>query len=304
MLGKQAQKELNNQEIELADPEEALAKVLPNLKGKCDLLILLAHASMKESTDLARRFPEFNIVVTGGGAPEPPAKPATVEGSRTLLIEVGEKGMDAIVLGLFEEAGQPLRYQRVPLDSRFAASEDMKLLMTAYQDQLHRLGFDGLGIRTVPHPRKELLGNFVGSKKCESCHEEAYAVWKKNRHAKAYRTLVESDPPRQFDPECISCHVIGWDPRHHFPYESGYLSLRKTPKMIDVGCENCHGPGEAHVKAEMGSDEALQQKLQKAMVVTEDDAKNRLCLNCHDLDNSPDFDFDIYWPKIEHHADE
>ena len=24
------------------------------------------------------------------------------------------------------------------------------------------------------------------------------------------------------------------------------------------------------------------------------------CLECHDLDNSPNFDFDTYWPQVEH----
>ena len=24
------------------------------------------------------------------------------------------------------------------------------------------------------------------------------------------------------------------------------------------------------------------------------------CLECHDLDNSPQFDFDTYWPQVEH----
>jgi hypothetical protein len=28
------------------------------------------------------------------------------------------------------------------------------------------------------------------------------------------------------------------------------------------------------------------------------------CLECHDLDNSPEFDFDTYWPQVEHSEDE
>ena len=27
------------------------------------------------------------------------------------------------------------------------------------------------------------------------------------------------------------------------------------------------------------------------------------CLECHDHDNSPDFDFDEYWPAVEHSED-
>ena len=311
ILGKKWQKEINNPDIELADPKVALAKLVPALKARCNLLILLAHATRVESIELAKQFPDFDVVVTAGGPAEPAAEAERIEGTKARLIEVGETGMNAVVLGLFGNPGVRFRYQRVPLDSRFENSPEMKLLMTAYQDQLRQLGFAGLGIRAVPHPDKELMGAFVGSKKCVSCHEESYDVWKKTGHAKAYATLVGLDPPRNFDPECISCHVIGWHPRHYFPYQNGFRSAEKTPELIDVGCESCHGPGGAHVEAEMGSDEALQKKLQEAMVITKDEAdvanglssEKQQCINCHDGDNSPDFNFEAYWPLVKHYED-
>jgi len=304
VLGKKYQQEINNDEVEMADPEQALAAVVPDLKKRADYLILLAHATMEESLDLAGKFPDFDLVVTAGGAPEPPADAAQINDQKTLLVEVGEKGMDAIVLGMFDNPKRKLRYQRVPLDSRFEASEDMKLLMVGYQDQLKRLGFSGLGIGALPHPQKETLGNFVGSEKCRSCHEPSYVVWRKSGHARAYQTLLDADPPRQFDPECISCHVIGWDPGRFFPYEGGYQSLEKTPKLINVGCESCHGPGSEHVRAEMGSDETLQEKLRKAVVISKAESEEKQCLTCHDLDNSPDFDFKTYWPYVAHYEQE
>lgn len=301
VLGDQGRKAINNPDIELKPAVDAIQEVLPAMKEKSDLLILLAHATMEESIALGKQFPEFDVVVTAGGAPEPPPKPETIEGTDTLLIEVGEKGMDTIVLGLYDDPDEPTRYQRVPLDSRFDESEEMHQLMLAYQHQLKELGFAGLGLRPVPHPRLESQGRFVGTHKCKDCHEQSYDIWKRSGHAKAYETLVELNPPRQFDPECISCHVIGWHPTQYFPYESGYLSLEETPKKIDVGCENCHGPGEFHVKAEMGGDLEAARKYQKAMVITKEESEKRQCMTCHDLDNSPDFDFETYWPEVEHY---
>ena len=304
ILGKKFQKEIHNDEIELADPQTALKTVLPDLKEKADYLILLAHATMEESLDLARKFPDFDLVVTAGGGAAPPADCAVINGGKTRLVEVGEMGMDAIVLAMFDDPQQKFRYQRVPLDSRFAASAEMKLLMTAYQDELKRSGFSGLGLRAVPHPQEQTHGKFVGSKKCQSCHEPSYDIWRKSGHGRAYKTLAELDPPRQFDPECISCHVIGWHPTGFFPYQGGYRSRKDTPQLIDTGCESCHGPGGAHVKAEMGSDETLKEKFRKTAVVTKAQAENsqqHQCRNCHDGDNSPDFDFKTYWPKIEHY---
>ncbi|MBN2218483.1 MAG: hypothetical protein JW719_13995 [Pirellulales bacterium] len=297
----------NNPEIELASPEDAIAQVLPALKKNCNLLVLLAFATKEESIALGKEFPDFQLVVTSGGPPEPPREPLQIPDTQSLLIEMGEKGMNAVVLGLYDDPAKPLRYQRVPLDSRFAASKAMYRIMVAYQEELKRLGLEGLGIRPVSHPQSDVNGPFVGSERCKSCHEESYRVWKKSGHAKAWQTLVEGDPPRNFDPECISCHVIGWHPTKHFPYKTGFLSAKKTPEMLDVGCESCHGPGGAHCDAEDGSDLALQEKLYEAVRVTKEESQtnlSKMCQNCHDLDNSPDFNFETYWPKVEHYEEE
>jgi len=322
VLGNQERRAINNPDVSTTDAVAALEKVVPELNSQADLLILLAHANLKETGELAARFPDFDLIVTAAGGDEPPREAAVIPQSKALLIEVGQKGMYAIVLDVLDvDSPRPLRhrYHRVPLDAQLADSPDMKMLMRVYQEELQRLGFRELGIptgdRAPPHPQKETLGKFVGSKECMDCHEASYDVWKKTGHAKAFETLVELDPPRQFDPECISCHVIGWHPTKYFPYEGGYESydgdeakgLAKTPHLINVGCESCHGPGGAHVAAEMGSDLALQRKLQEAVVVTkeevQDHTSDKYCRSCHDLDNSPEFDFETYWPKVEHYED-
>jgi hypothetical protein len=309
ILGAKWQREINNADVEMADPREKLAQVVPALASEADVLLLLAHASKEESVELARQFPQFDVVVTAGGPPEPPAEPERLDGGGTLLVEVDEKGMNAVVLGFYDDPDRPIRYQRVPLDSRFPQSDYMKKEMALYQDWLKDAGLEGLGVTPVSYTGKELMGKFVGTAECKSCHEESYKVWKKSGHAKAWQTLVELDPPRNFDPECISCHVVGWSPQNYRPLDSGFLSEEETPQLIDVGCETCHGPGEKHVAAEMGGTFDLQEKLRKPTVLTLEEAQQPVsnaisdrqhCMNCHDLDNSPDFDFDTYWPKIEH----
>jgi hypothetical protein len=255
-------------------------------------------------------------VVTTGGSGEPTLEPERVEGTSSAMIQVGTKGMYAGVVGLFEDKNV-IRYQRIPLDARFPDSPDMIALLGAYQDQLKATGFDGLGIRPQPHPTKN---KFVGSKVCADCHENAWKVWKDGidghapKHAHAYATLQappkRAQVPRNHDPECLSCHVVGWNPQKYYPYESGYKSLEETPDLIDVGCENCHGPGAEHVDAENGALdleddelEVLQERLRKQQVLTLENAEQK-CLECHDLDNSPGFQeegaFDRYWAKIKH----
>ncbi len=73
--------------------------------------------------------------------------------------------------------------------------------------------------------------------------------------------------------------------------------------MMQNGCENCHGPGSAHVEAEDGDDRALQERFREEMRLPLDRARDK-CLECHDIDNSPDFHadgaFEEYWEKVKH----
>jgi hypothetical protein len=304
--GKKLQDRINNPAVKMLDPAEALAKVLPALRQKADYLILLAYADEKETFELAERFPQLDLVATAGGPAEPPAEARVLKNGRTRLVEIGEKGMQAIVVGLFDDQRQPFRYQRVTLDSRFAPAPSMVALMAAYQSRLQELGLSGLNIHPVAHPLAATNGRYVGTDQCQKCHEPSYKVWKNSPHATSFAALVAANPPRQFDPECISCHVVGWHPTKFFPYQSGYLSEQQTPRLRNTGCEDCHGPGEAHAAAELGTDRARQKAARKAVAISKAEAsdptsKKQNCYSCHDLDNSPDFNFKTYFPRIEHH---
>lgn len=323
VLGKKYQPALENAtDVVWSDPAAALSDVVPLLVAEqCDLLTLLVHAEPEEAKALAKQFPQFQFVATTGGAETPPNRLTPIQeakvvaerqGSEQQLIEAGHKGQYLIVVGIYDDLQQPLRLQRVPLDHRFEDDPEMQALLVEYQDELKTLGLSGLGLSSTKHP----IDGFVGSEACADCHSQATAVFAKTPHAHATQTLVELDPPRHFDPECLSCHVTGWNPQEFFPYASGFQSLTKTPHLIGNGCENCHGPGAAHVAAESGEKEVSEeemerlrsvmrlklvenegnkdgQEIEKAVVV-------KMCQECHDLDNSPEFDFQEYWPQVEH----
>jgi hypothetical protein len=187
-------------------------------------------------------------------------------------------------------------------------------MQVVYQQALQNFGLDGLGLRPTLHPSGR---KFVGTKTCEECHTQAAEVFDKTPHAKATETLISrATPPRIYDPECLCCHVTGWEPQKQFPFETGYRSLKETPDLIGNGCENCHGPAAKHAAVENGqikADDAEREQLRAALrlkiVKNEGNMKDQvydkgkvvqMCMQCHDLDNSPDFDFQKYWPKVKH----
>jgi hypothetical protein len=94
---------------------------------------------------------------------------------------------------------------------------------------------------------------------------------------------------RQYDPDCVSCHVTG------FGYKGGFEDEVKTPHLFGNGCENCHGPGSLH--AGQPGNAIFRKPLVLSM--EDKDKVGQTCMKCHDLDNDPHFDISK-WEKIKH----
>ncbi|NBV44069.1 MAG: hypothetical protein EBR86_00100 [Planctomycetia bacterium] len=314
VLGDRQAVAVRNETVEIRSATDGLRAAAAALEeARCDHQVLLAWTNADEAAKYAALFPQFDIVVAAGGADEPPTEPPALpaaEGRKPArLVELGHKGMYAVAIGLFPGDAVPLRSQRVPLDARWGESEDMIRLLGAYQSQLERLGLDGLGLSPIRHPTGR---RFAGSAACADCHQAAYDVWKDSGHAGALTTLETQTPRRDGDPECLSCHVVGWVPQKYEPYEGGFAGKTATPHLAQQGCENCHGPAATHAAVELGDVQAtdeqrtrLRADLSLSLATPEgrEKAVNN-CLECHDLDNSPKFDFDTYWPQVEHSTPE
>ncbi|MGL4595184.1 MAG: multiheme c-type cytochrome [Thermoguttaceae bacterium] len=293
---------LNNNDIQHDEAESKLKAVLEDeAMQKADYRVLIIHGNDSEIENLINTFSKsFDFILPSNTPAEPPIHPE--KKGETLLVEVGEKGRFAVAIGIFDDAKMPIRYLRIPIDNRFDNSKEIDVMMQLYQEQLAQIGLSGLGIKPIPDSRSHTLGKFVGSKTCADCHEESYKTWKKSPHSDAWKSLSDiSIPSRTNDPECIACHVDGWSVRDLLPYQHGFLDITTTPHLSNVGCESCHGPGENHVKAEQGSDKKLQEEFRRAARLTvENGAAKKRCIECHDGDNSPHFDFETYWNKVIH----
>jgi hypothetical protein len=317
VLGSKAVAQMGNQvkDLVVKDPNQGIPEILAELiNAKCDQLVLVVNGDPAEAKGLAVKFKEFNWVMATHGAEVPPAEPVKVKGSDAYLIEVGQKAEYAVVIGFYKGGEPPFRYQRVPIDSRFADAPEIYAMQVEYLHGLQNLGLNGLGLKPTRHQSGR---KFAGSKVCADCHTEASAVFEKTPHAHATETLEKrTDPPRINDPECLSCHATGWEPQKYFPFESGFANLKDTPELVGNGCENCHGPAAKHAAAENGDiaatdaeKEQLRAALRLKIVPNEGNKPGQvyekgkvvqMCMQCHDLDNSPEFDFQKYWPKVKH----
>jgi hypothetical protein len=118
---------------------------------------------------------------------------------------------------------------------------------------------------------------FAGVETCSTCHQEEFEIWDKTGHAHAMATLERKK--QQFDTECVGCHVVGFQ-------KGGFQSLVTTPQLANVQCESCHGPGKQHAENPGKGYGFMQTPVG--------------CTQCHTQPNSPDFNFETYWPKVKH----
>jgi hypothetical protein len=86
------------------------------------------------------------------------------------------------------------------------------------------------------------IWDYGSTNACEYCHPKAVAQWKTTDHAHAFATLVKAKRDR--DPACLGCHTVG------FLQPGGTRDMPMARgQFATVGCEGCHGPSAAHVRA-------------------------------------------------------
>jgi hypothetical protein len=271
--------------------DEALPSVLADLEKDTKTQVLLVQAESEEARNLAKKYTGFDLVVATSEIADPEGEAERLNDGKTLFISVGHKGKYVGVVGVFPGENPEYRYQMVRLDPSFdSKSNPVKTIIeNEFRGTLKSQGV------IESFPRHDVVNaprgaRFVGAENCKFCHAKSFEKWEESGHADAF-TSLENDPKPDviYDVECVSCHTTGFD------YNSGWTSPKRSEFLAGNQCENCHGPGSKHV-----ADPDNKAYLEPLHLTAGQADKTRLCANCHDEDNSPHYNFDEYWRKIDH----
>jgi hypothetical protein len=264
--------------IIVASPMERAKKVVPELRARCDLLVLLTGLSISQARQLAVEVPGIDLIVGANGGVLSQERD---EAGGVPIVYTGNQGKHLSEIRVFKSATEGRRFDATRrhhyLNKDYPGDDTMQkhvLAILARENDINR----EMASAEVKRPAVPAgTPMYLGTAACSSCHEEAHEVWKSSAHAHAFRTLIDQN--QDFNEECVGCHSVG------FGRTGGFVNAKATPILVDVQCEACHGPGSAHVE-KPGTGYGT--------------AGARSCLRCHDPENSPEFDFYAAWPAIKH----
>jgi hypothetical protein len=261
--------------LRIEEPRDAILRLLPQLKGKYDVLLVLAYLPEQELEDFVTRLPEADLVIGGPTRQSivPRKTGPTVWGATT------NKGKFLVHLECPVRTGSTWEGKIVELGPEILDDSIQLANLQKFREELGKRDFSADQTSfSSPLPAnvpKDL--RVAGTETCRECHQNDCQKWGDSRHANAWQTLL--DKQSHVDPYCQQCHTTGYG------LPGGFNSLASGKDRINVGCESCHGPSQAHAM--------------RPQTKTLYDARDR-CSHCHDHENSPEFDYAKYWDSIAH----
>ena len=292
-------------------------------KNKPDLVMILYQGSDKEAEQCAdicaklhkadAKYPKVDVMLCLEKEEEPSGNAKKV--GDTLIIGIGHKGRYVGVLGAFKNKGAyELKYQLVSIGPEWETPEGKEkdnpvmALMEEYAKKVKDRKFLTQFPRSK-HPVQLSFADakYIGSEACGNCHDHAYKIWQdkegadKNKlaHSRAFKSLEGAKHPslRQFDGECVSCHVVGF--QHNTGYADPGNAEKINVRLLNVGCESCHGPGSDH--ANNPNNMKIRELINPFKAKPNEGAVakqlrlnqlDHFCQKCHDIDN------DVNWGKV------
>lgn len=262
-----------------ADPLETAKATLAELKDKADLNVIVGYFKPGTANKLATQNSDLDLIISydeRGFVHDPK------EVNNALILYASRQSKYLGELRMYADAsGQIERFtsRYVELDSVIPDDEVMLATTKKARAEIavvqQRMAEEVAALHAAKGNQASI---YATSETCAKCHQEEFDKWKQTRHSHAFDVLETKNRP--FDNSCVGCHSVGFQ-------KQGFVNIKATPQFAHVQCESCHGPGAEHAA-----------KPQKGFYKTP--STPSMCISCHDRENSPDFVFDKYWPRVAH----
>ncbi len=262
--------------VKISHPLGVVQAHVAAMRDSVDVMVVLAHMDRGEVQRIVTEVEGIDLIVYGH-------KGRALRNVRRIggafPLQVSDRGrymgVAFAVLG-DERPIRRLTVDTVPLTGYYDDDEAISKLFRSYD--LSIVAKEKSSIPTgVFEARKGIEKPFVGAESCKECHEGVYDQWAGTKHAYAFEILVEKS--REFDRDCTPCHTTG------FYKAGGFENVTVTPELLGIQCEACHGNGNDHAN--------------DPDIATKGDSRSH-CRSCHNEEQSPDFEFESYWGRIEH----
>jgi hypothetical protein len=258
--------------LAVGDITAAIQRCLDELRGKADTIVLLAFTDEATLAQLADQFYECQVIL--GGKVTQPAQHQITE-NRSVISYVTNESRALGILHVKFTPGAPIEVVSSEIRLLRDTIPQDKAISDLVQDYRQKVRVtklavddpDSLAADRVPGVKTE--ATYVGTEKCITCHQSAGAIWKNSAHSHAFATLLQHSADA--DPKCVGCHTVG------FGEPTGYRRDDGATKLVNVGCESCHGPGFTFRPLDTGD-----------------------CLQCHHGEFSRPFKWSEFWPLIQH----
>jgi len=276
--------------IEVTPPVEALAGVVAELKPKCDYLIVLAFVDSDTLRKIADQYPEVDCVL-GGDVPQ--SSNSLVAVNRAVNFNVTDRGKVVGEIELNLRGGtyhaDSARGVKV-MGEKLKPDPGIQTLIASYKAELRDKRYElasAEGMERI-QAQESTADEYVGAAACASCHADAHRTSLSTAHIHAFDTLVKKGS--EYDPECLRCHTVGYG------LYSGYVDAARTPHLENVQCESCHGRGKVHIAIMRSLPPGSKPRITGALRPVTPAS----CVRCHDVENSENFSYAKFWPKIKH----
>lgn len=279
--------------MEIRPPEESLRRVLAEVRPRADVVILLAHLDPARARNLAWQVEGVDVMICGHGA-EVITEPELIR--ETLLVQTLDRGLAVGELRLVAERGKGLVEWSGALHDlgpETPEQERMKAMLEAcVPADTASAGGEQEGdrhSRAIPVPAGDpgaggpaspaAPRRYLGAGSCRECHRAIFDSWEATPHARAFAALESKG--KTGDAGCVGCHTTGYG------RGNGFRTLEFTPAMVNVQCEECHGPGAQHVALRRGA--PAGEPLAAGEISRAGGA--HACVRCHNAEQDPGFDF-------------